>query len=139
MYWMGFELNSLTLLAMVLAIGLVVDDAIVVLENCHRHIQNGLSPIRAAIKGSNEIVFAILAMTITLAAVYAPMGFVDGFTGKLFFQFGATLSICVLLSGLVALSLSPMMCSQLLNQKKAATVIGLIRYLKNWAIAIAEV
>ncbi|MCE3046012.1 efflux RND transporter permease subunit [Legionella sp. 16cNR16C] len=119
MYWMGFELNSLTLLAMVLAIGLVVDDAIVVLENCHRHIQNGLSPIRAAIKGSNEIVFAILAMTITLAAVYAPMGFVDGFTGKLFFQFGATLSICVLLSGLVALSLSPMMCSQLLNQKES--------------------
>ncbi|WED42354.1 efflux RND transporter permease subunit [Legionella cardiaca] len=119
MYLLGFELNIITLLAMVLAIGLVVDDAIVVLENCHRHMQTGLSPLEAAIKGSNEIIFAILAMTITLAAVYAPMGFVSGFTGKLFLQFGITLAVSVLISGLIALSLSPMMCSKLLNNKES--------------------
>ncbi|RMX22219.1 efflux RND transporter permease subunit [Legionella jordanis] len=118
MYLLGFELNIITLLAMVLAIGLVVDDAIVVLENCHRHMQNGLSPMDAALKGSREIVFVVLAMTITLAAVYAPMGFVSGFTGKLFFQFGTTLALCVLISGLVALSLSPMMCAKLLNNNE---------------------
>jgi multidrug efflux pump len=117
MYWLGFELNTLTLLAMVLAIGLVVDDAIVVLENCHRHMQSGLSPKQAAIKGSNEIVFVILAMTITLAAVYAPMGFVAGFTGKLFLQFGTTLALSVIISGIIALSLSPMMCSKLLKHE----------------------
>ncbi|MDP1601903.1 MAG: efflux RND transporter permease subunit [Legionella sp.] len=118
MYWFGFELNTLTLLAMVLAIGLVVDDAIVVLENCHRHMQTGLAPKVSAIKGTNEIVFALLAMTVTLAAVYAPMGFVEGFTGKLFFQFGITLALCVILSGLIALSLSPMMCSRLLTHNE---------------------
>ena len=119
MFWLGFELNTLTLLAMVLAIGLVVDDAIVVLENCHRHLQTGMLPLPAAIKGSNEIVFAILAMTITLAAVYAPMGFVNGFTGKLFSQFGTTLALCVILSGIIALSLSPMMCSRLLKHQQS--------------------
>ncbi|KTD08557.1 efflux RND transporter permease subunit [Legionella jamestowniensis] len=118
MYLLGFELNIITLLAMVLAIGLVVDDAIVVLENCHRHMQNGLNAKAAAIKGSKEIVFVILAMTITLAAVYAPMGFVTGFTGKLFLQFGITLAVSVLISGLIALSLSPMMCSKLLTSKE---------------------
>ncbi|STX29663.1 hydrophobic/amphiphilic exporter-1 (mainly G-bacteria), HAE1 family [Legionella beliardensis] len=118
MSWLGFELNTLTLLAMVLAIGLVVDDAIVVLENCYRHLKAGLTPFAAAIKGSTEIGFAIIAMTITLAAVYAPIGFVKGFTGKLFFQFGATLAICVILSGIIALTLSPMMCSQLLRHEE---------------------
>lgn len=117
MYWFGFELNTLTLLAMVLAIGLVVDDAIVVLENCYRHKQTGLSAFQAAIKGSNEIVFVVLAMTITLAAVYSPMGFVTGFTGKLFLQFGTTLALTVIISGLIALSLSPMMCSRLLSSE----------------------
>ncbi|WP_131782363.1 efflux RND transporter permease subunit [Legionella gresilensis] len=120
MAWLGFEINTLTLLAMVLAIGLVVDDAIVVVENCHRHLKSGLSPFSAAIIGSKEIVFAIIAMTITLAAVYAPSGFVTGFTGKLFFQFGATLAICVILSGLIALTLSPMMCSQLMQHQENA-------------------
>ncbi|MCC5014191.1 MULTISPECIES: efflux RND transporter permease subunit [unclassified Legionella] len=118
MYWLGFELNTITLLAMVLAIGLVVDDAIVVLENCHRHMQAGLSAMQAAIKGSTEIVFVVLAMTITLAAVYAPMGFVAGFTGKLFLQFGTTLALTVIISGIVALSLSPMMCSRLLRHQE---------------------
>ncbi len=115
MHWLGFELNTLTLLALVLAIGLVVDDAIVILENCHRHMQSGLAAKQASILGSNELVFAILAMTITLAAVYAPMGFVAGFTGKLFLQFGTTLALAVVFSGLIALTLSPMMCSKLLK------------------------
>ncbi len=115
MQWLGFELNTLTMLAMVLAIGLVVDDAIVVLENCHRHLKTSSNKIQAAIAGSSEISFAVIAMTLTLAAVYAPMGFVQGFTGKLFLQFGVTLSIAVLISGLVALTLSPMMCSRLLS------------------------
>ncbi|MDI9817952.1 MULTISPECIES: efflux RND transporter permease subunit [unclassified Legionella] len=118
MYLLGFEINTITLLALVLAIGLVVDDAIVVLENCHRHMQEGLNAMQAAIKGSNEIVFVILAMTITLAAVYAPMGFVSGFTGKLFLQFGATLALSVIISGLIALTLSPMMCSRLLKKEE---------------------
>lgn len=115
MQWLGFDLNVLTLLAMVLAIGLVVDDAIVVLENCHRHMKLGKSAFEAAIDGSREILFAIIAMTITLAAVYAPVCFIEGFTGKLFLQFGVTLSITVIISGLVALSLSPMMCSRVMK------------------------
>lgn len=117
---LGFDLNTLTLLAMILAIGLVVDDAIVVLENCHRHMQKGKSAMQAAIEGSHEIIFAILAMTITLAAVYAPIGFVEGFTGKLFLQFGATLSISVIISGIVALTLSPMMSARLLREQSNA-------------------
>lgn len=115
MQWLGFDLNTLTMLAMVLAIGLVVDDAIVVLENCHRHLKHASDKTQAAIAGSSEISFAVIAMTLTLAAVYAPMGFVQGFTGKLFLQFGVTLSIAVLISGVVALTLSPMMCSRLLR------------------------
>lgn len=117
MSWLGYDLNTLTMLAMVLAIGLVVDDAIVVLENCHRHMQKGVSGFHAALIGSKEITFAIIAMTLTLAAVYAPMGFVEGFTGRLFQQFGITLSLTVFISGIVALTLSPMMCAYLLKAK----------------------
>ncbi|WP_439861706.1 efflux RND transporter permease subunit [Pseudomonas sp. MBLB4136] len=111
---MGFSINTLTLLAMVLAIGLVVDDAIVMLENIHRHLERGLSPMQAAFKGSREIAFAVIAMTLTLAAVYAPIGFMPGTTGKLFTEFAWTLAGAVLVSGFVALSLSPMMCARLL-------------------------
>ncbi|HSC85504.1 MAG TPA: efflux RND transporter permease subunit, partial [Pseudomonas sp.] len=112
---MGFTVNTLTLLAMVLAIGLVVDDAIVVLENIHRHIEAGLSPMQAAFKGSREIAFAVVAMTLTLAAVYAPIGFMQGTSGKLFTEFAWTLAGAVLVSGFVALTLSPMMCGRLLK------------------------
>ena len=80
-YGMGYSINTMTLLALVLAIGLVVDDAIVMLENVHRHIEEGMTPMAAAFKGSREIGFAIIAMTITLAAVYAPIGFTPGLTG----------------------------------------------------------
>lgn len=111
----GFSLNILTLLAMVLAIGLVVDDAIVVVENIHRHIEEGLSPARAALIGAREIVGPVIAMTITLAAVYAPIGLTAGLTGALFREFAFTLAGSVFMSGIVALTLSPMMSSLLLN------------------------
>lgn len=112
---LGFSINLLTLLAMVLAIGLVVDDAIVVVENIHRHIEEGLTPFDAAIKGAHELVGPVIAMTITLAAVYAPIGFQSGVTGALFREFAFTLAGSVLVSGFVALTLSPMLSSRLLR------------------------
>ncbi|BCB17967.1 efflux RND transporter permease subunit [Bosea sp. ANAM02] len=115
MYAFGFTVNTLTLLSMVLAIGLVVDDAIVVLENVHRHIEDGMQPTPAAIRGINEIAFAVVAMTLTLVAVYAPMAFSTGRTGKLFIEFALTLAGAVLVSGFVALTLTPMMCAKLLR------------------------
>lgn len=118
MYFLGFTINTLTLLALVLAIGLVVDDAIVMLENIYRHIEKGMKPMQAAFKGAREISFAILAMTITLAAVYAPIALTSGQTGKLFTEFALTLAGSVLISGFVALTLSPMMCGRLLVAHK---------------------
>jgi len=115
LYIFGFSINILTLLAIVLAIGLVVDDAIVVMENVHRYIERGMKPLEAAIKGSTEISFAVIAMTITLAAVYAPIALSKGQMGKLFTEFALTLAGSVLISGFVALTLSPMMCSKLLT------------------------
>ncbi|WGF89187.1 efflux RND transporter permease subunit [Marinivivus vitaminiproducens] len=115
MYAFGFTVNTLTLMAMVLAIGLVVDDAIVVLENVYRHIEEGAAPFRAAIDGTREIAFAVVAMTLTLAAVYAPIAFAEGRTGRLFLEFALTLAGAVLVSGFVALTLTPMMCSKLLK------------------------
>ena len=112
----GFSVNTLTLLAFVLAIGLVVDDAIVVLENIHRHIEDGMTPMRAAFRGIREIGFAVIAMTLTLVAVFAPIGFTEGRTGRLFSEFALTLAGAVLISGFVALTLSPMMCSVLLKE-----------------------
>lgn len=113
----GFSINTLTLLAMVLAIGLVVDDAIVMLENIYRHIEQGRSPFAAAISGAREIGFAIVAMTLTLVAVYAPLAFTPGRTGRLFLEFALALAGAVLVSGFVALTLSPMMCAQLLRHR----------------------
>lgn len=115
MYAMGYSLNLLTLLAMVIAIGLVVDDAIVVVENIYRHIEDGFSPFDAAIAGAREITGPIISMTTTLAAVYAPIGFMSGLTGALFKEFAFTLAFSVILSGIIALTLSPMMCSRVLN------------------------
>jgi len=112
---LGFSINTLTLLSMVLAIGLVVDDAIVVLENIHRHIEEGMEPMRAATRGMGEISSAVVAMTLTLAAVYAPVAFAPGRTGTLFAEFALTLAGAVLVSGGVALTLTPMMCSRLLR------------------------
>jgi multidrug efflux pump len=114
----GFSINTLTLLALVLAIGLVVDDAIVVLENIHRHIEAGMTPLAAAIRGSREIAFAVVAMTLTLAAVYAPLALTPGRTGRLFAEFALALAGAVLVSGFVALTLSPMMCAKLLRHQE---------------------
>ncbi|MFO0443891.1 MAG: efflux RND transporter permease subunit [Betaproteobacteria bacterium] len=111
----GFTVNTLTLLALVLAIGLVVDDAIVVLENIYRHVEEGMKPFQAAIKGIREISFAVVAMTLTLAAVFAPLAFTPGRTGRLFGEFALTLAGAVLVSCFVALTLTPMMCSKLLR------------------------
>jgi len=118
MLMFGFSINTLTLLALVLAIGLVVDDAIVVLENIYRHIEEGMPRRQAALQGSKEIGFAVVAMTLTLAAVYAPIAFMTGRTGKLFIEFALTLAGAVLVSGFVALTLSPMMCSVLLKHEE---------------------
>ncbi|MGH8382662.1 multidrug efflux RND transporter permease subunit [Pseudomonas sp.] len=115
MQLMGYSLNLLTLLAMVLAIGLVVDDAIVVVENIHRHIEEGKTPLEAALEGAREIAMPVVSMTITLAAVYAPIGFLEGLTGALFKEFALTLAGAVMISGIVALTLSPMMCALLLR------------------------
>ena len=117
MWALGFSINTLTLLAMVLAVGLVVDDAIVVLENVHRHVEDGLSPPRAAIKGMQEIGFAVILMTLTLAAVYVPVAMMEGRTGKLFTEFALTLAGAVLVSGFVALTLTPMMCARMLRHQ----------------------
>ncbi len=112
---LGFSINLLTLLAMVLAIGLVVDDAIVVVENIHRHIEEGLTPFAAALRGAQELVGPIVAMTITLVSVYAPLGLQGGVTGALFREFAFTLAGAVVISGFVALTLSPMLSSKLLR------------------------
>jgi len=150
---MKYSINTLTLLAMVLAIGLVVDDAIVVVENIFRHIEEGMHQFKAALLGAREISAAIIAMTITLAAVFAPIGFMGGLTGQLFAEFAFTLAGAVIISGFIALTLSPMMCSHILSVKLAnnrfvavadkvfgvvrnayrATLIGLMRY-KWWVI-----
>jgi multidrug efflux pump len=111
----GFSINTLTLLALVLAIGLVVDDAIVMLENVYRHIEEGMDPFSASIKGAREIGFAVITMTATLVAVYAPLAFTPGRTGRLFVEFALALAGAVVVSGVVALTLTPMMCSQLLK------------------------
>lgn len=118
MFVLGFSLNLLTMLAMVLAIGMVVDDAIIVLENIHRHIEEGMTPLDASIKGARELVGPVIAMTITLVAVYAPIGFLTGLTGTLFTEFAFTLAGAVLISGVIALTLTPMMCSKILHSPR---------------------
>jgi multidrug efflux pump len=111
----GFTVNLLTLLAIVLSVGLVVDDAIVVVENVERHLSQGQSPMQAALLGARELVNPLISMTVTLAAVYAPIGLQGGLTGSLFREFAFTLAGAVFISGIVALTLSPMMCSRLLK------------------------
>jgi multidrug efflux pump len=115
MYAFGFSLNLLTILAIVLSVGLVVDDAIVVVENVERHVREGMSRVQAAITGARELVGPIIAMTITLAAVYTPIGFQGGMTGSLFLEFAITLATTVVLSGVVAVTLSPVMSSRFVH------------------------
>ncbi|EET20764.1 efflux RND transporter permease subunit [Francisella philomiragia] len=118
---MGFSINLLTLLSMILAIGLVVDDAIVVLENIYRHIEEGMEPFAAAIKGAREIANPVILMTLTLVVVYAPIGMMGGFTGQLFTEFAYSLAGAVVISGIVAYTLSPMLCSKILNREMMST------------------
>jgi multidrug efflux pump len=146
----GFTINSLTMLALVLAIGLVVDDAIVVLENIYRHIEDGVPPFQAAIRGAKEIGFAVVAMTLTLAAVFAPLAFTPGRTGRLFAEFALALAGSVIVSGFVALTLSPMMCSKLLKhvdkpgwfdrnmEKVLVGITNIYGGLLHWTLSTAE-
>ena len=113
---LGFSLNLLTLLAMVLAIGLVVDDAIVVVENVHRRMEEGEKALEAALHGAREIAAPVLTMAATLVAVYAPLGLVGGLTGALFSEFAFTLAAAVVVSAIVALTVSPMAASRLLQR-----------------------
>ncbi len=119
MLMFGYTINLLTLLALVLAIGLVVDDAIIVVENVHRHIEEGLSPLQASLKGAHELSGSIIAISIVLVAVYVPVGFMGGLTGALFTEFAFTLAGAVAISAVVALTLSPMMCAKFLKPPEA--------------------
>ncbi|MBP8148793.1 MAG: efflux RND transporter permease subunit [Limnohabitans sp.] len=132
----GFTINTLTLLALVLAIGLVVDDAIVVLENIYRHIEEGLDPFSAAIKGVREISFAVIAMTLTLAAVFAPLAFTPGRTGKLFGEFALALAGAVIVSGFVALTLAPMLSAKLLRHNPNPSWFD--RFMERWLTALSD-
>ena len=124
MYAAGLTINTLTLLAFVLAIGLVVDDAIVMLENIYRHVEEGMKPFDAAIRGAREVGFAVIAMTMTLAAVYAPIAFTPGRTGRLFMEFAVTLAGAVVVSGFIALTLTPMMSSKLLKHSERENIFS---------------
>jgi len=127
---LGYSLNTLTLLALVLAVGMVVDDAIVVVENIYRHMVAGKSPIEAALLGAREIQFAIISITLTLAAVYLPIGFTSGLTKVLFKEFAFTLAATVIISGFIALTLSPMMCSRIMTVATLQTKFaGIVHHL----------
>ncbi|GGE65101.1 efflux RND transporter permease subunit [Shewanella carassii] len=136
LYALGYTINLLTLLAMILAIGMVVDDAIVMLENIHRRIEEGDSPLKAAFLGAREVAFAVIATTAVLVAVFMPITFLDGDLGKLFKEFAVTMSAAVLFSSIVALTLSPMMCSKLL--KPASQDTWLMRQVDKGMNALAS-
>jgi len=120
MYFLGFSINTFTLLALILAIGLVVDDAIIVLENAYRHQEElGETPENAAMRGTSEIGFAVIATTVSLVAVFAPLAFLQGTTGRLFNEFGVALAGSVVISGFVALTLTPMLCAKILQVPKS--------------------
>lgn len=122
--WFGFSINLLTLLALVLAIGLVVDDAIVVLENIYRRIENGQTPLLAAYEGGREVAFAVIATTLVLVAVFVPLIFLSGNVGRLFTEFAIAIAAAVVFSSLTALSLTPMMCSKLLKHRERSSSFG---------------
>ena len=120
---LGYSINVLTLLAFVLAIGLVVDDAIVVLENIHRRLEAGEPPLLAAVRGARQIAFAVIATTVVLVAVFVPISFMEGNTGRLFREFGVAVAAAVIFSSIVALSLTPMMCSKLLRPAREEAIL----------------
>lgn len=131
MYLCGFSINVLTLLAIVLATGLVVDDGIVVTENIFKKVEEGMSPIEAAVKGSNEIFFAVISISVTLAAVFLPVVFLEGFVGRLFREFGIVIGAAVLISAFVSLTLTPMLNAYLMKggeQKRSKFYMRTERY-----------
>ena len=134
MQWLGFSINLLTLLGLVLAVGLVVDDAIVMLENIYRRIEEGEIPIHAAIFGARQMAFAVISTTLTLVAVFLPVAFQSGRTGRLFYEFGLTLAIAVVVSSFIALTLTPMLCSRILANKRDSD--GHLHH--NWLYRITE-
>ncbi len=129
---LGFSVNTLTLLSLVMAVGLVVDDAIVVLENIQRHIDEGMRPFEAALRGTSEIVFAVMTMSVTLAAVYTPIALTAGNTGRLFTEFALTLAGTVLISGFTALTLTPTMCARLLRRDAGGKRAGILGAFSLW-------
>jgi hydrophobic/amphiphilic exporter-1 (mainly G- bacteria), HAE1 family len=114
---MGFTLNMMTLLALTLSVGILIDDAIVMVENCYRHVEAGEPPIEASRRGSKEIVFALLAASMSLLAVFVPVAFMTGMVGRFFFEFGMTMSFVIIISTFIALTLTPMLCSRMLKHK----------------------
>jgi multidrug efflux pump len=138
LYLFDFSINTFTMLAMVLAVGLVVDDAIVVLENIHRHMEKGLSRFNAAIVGAKEIYFSVIAMTLTLATAYVPIALTPGELGKYFREFALALSGAVLISGFVAITLSPMMCSKLLSIDRRKNAVGFWKKTSDYQEKIIE-
>src|SRR5207247_5934711 len=115
MYLCGYSLDNLSMMALILAIGFVVDDAIVVLENIVRHIEHGVPPMRAALEGAREVGFTVISMTISLAAVFIPLLFMGGILGRLFREFAVTISVAILISGVVSVTLTPMLASRFLR------------------------
>jgi multidrug efflux pump len=145
MHFLGFTINNLTLLALTLLVGVVVDDAIIVLENVHRHVENGVDRVTAALRGTGEIALAALAATLTLVAVFAPIAFITGVIGRFFYEFGITVAIAILVSLFVALTLTPMLCALLLVRDEPRGVFrvfergvtwtaGRYRILLGWAL-----
>ena len=116
MWLFGFSINNMTLLALTLCVGFVVDDAIVVLENIYRYVERGMPPFKAAIEGSREIGFTIVSMTLSLVAVFIPVLFMGGIVGRVFREFAVTISVAILISGFVSLTLTPMLCARVLKQ-----------------------
>ena len=131
MYLLGFSLNNLSLMALTLCVGFVVDDAIVVLENIVRHMEKGESPMDAALRGSNEIAFTVASMTISLAAVFLPVLFMGGILGRLFNEFAVTIGVAILISGFVSLTLTPMLCSRFLRAERPSLKPGGLERLIN--------
>ncbi|MBP9854145.1 MAG: efflux transporter outer membrane subunit [Candidatus Omnitrophica bacterium] len=134
LYFFGFSINVVTMLAFVLAIGLVVDDAIIVLENIHRHIEKGMPPFKAAYLGMKEIGFAIIATTVALVAVFLPMAFQTSDTGRLFIEFAVTISCSVMISAFVALTLTPMMCARILKPHDEYEKQGMLMMFERWLL-----
>src|SRR5258706_3028418 len=119
MYLLDYSLDNMSMMALILCIGFVVDDAIVMLENIVRHMENGESPMQAALRGSREIGFTILSMTLSLAAVFIPVLFMAGILGRLFREFAVTICTAILISGMVSITLTPMLCSRFLRESKS--------------------